>query len=109
MAEKERTWMYDGITFRKCPKCDKGIPKGWDEHKKCGWKENPTPDVTEAKEAINEMKQEGLNTEQIMDLAHNYVDTKFVAYTPEAKARLVNMFVMDYRKEQWIKNKGKEK
>jgi hypothetical protein len=37
MVAKDDTWEYDGTIFKKCPKCEKGIPAEWMKHDKCGW------------------------------------------------------------------------
>lgn len=59
MTDKPKRWMYDGTEFMSCPKCSKGIPAVWKEHKVCGWKSEivadpiPQTDVRSFKEGSN--------------------------------------------------------
>ena len=36
MAEKSKTWEYEGKTFMKCPECDSPMLAKYTSHK-CGW------------------------------------------------------------------------
>jgi len=50
-----KTWDYNGTTFRKCPKCGKGMPADWKEHKPCGWKSELAADPVPQKD-VREFK-----------------------------------------------------
>ncbi|MEK6885276.1 MAG: hypothetical protein AABY22_36935 [Nanoarchaeota archaeon] len=44
MAEKSKTWEYEGKTFMKCPECDSPMLAKYTSHK-CGWGQEKKEEV----------------------------------------------------------------
>ena len=63
------TWNFEGTAFKKCPKCDKGIPANWKQHyAPCGWKS----DIADDPEGQMDLIASQMKKERIIDSSSDF-------------------------------------